>query len=169
MPGKKSPKKSSQAQKSLAKPRPERLTLKLLQHWDAKLAASGFQDIEYRDFSDLSSALPVFKVSGSSSSLRKTYNIETEQYYSNARTYYNHGTFESAFDRFVWFNHAEGASLRQVQKLLQGQRLQKPFDGLKPAVKLKQYKSVWYIRKTIIRLRQAMAEFQQRYPELFSD
>ena len=133
----------------------KKATLKqLIKTWDAILAESGFQDIEFRDYLDNSSALPVFRYGGASSSLFKRYSPDTEHYYARAREFYNVYKFKSNLDKIIWYCHAEGLAIRQTKSAIDNKPLKYPYQDFKSPIKLKNTASLWTIHKILLALQQ---------------
>lgn len=82
--------------------------------WYAKLAKTGFEDIE-----DVNSPRQMLKAWHSSDIPRKARSggfIAIQDYYSRATEFLNNYIFESKFELKVWTLHADGQSLREIAK-----------------------------------------------------
>ena len=85
---------------------------KLQQKWDRILAKSGFEDIEPLNGNG-SRNTPFLK--NHSTRFAKRYNPLTEEYYRLAGQF-GYELPQDTFRTWIWQNHAEGVSLRALQK-----------------------------------------------------
>lgn len=85
----------------------------LTRKWYAKLKSKGFEDIEQEDGN-----LKVWE----SRLFKQGYNAEKfkakEEYYRMAAKFLNDHHFDSDIERFIWSQHAEGVSIRDIVKML---------------------------------------------------
>jgi hypothetical protein len=88
--------------------------------WYAKLRATGFKDLEF--FTEAGVATTSM-LNASIGSLMGHYRPESEYYFSKARWYVHHGTFETNFEALVWQYHSDGVSAVAMSKIFRCGRL----------------------------------------------
>lgn len=99
---------------------------KLKKHWYAKLAKSGFKDIE--DFNNPDGKL----IGGSHYPLRQGEEIQRPSGYEAKRDYYYLGNqfllthdFKTEIHRTIWQYHVEGISVRDIAEILHTTKIPK--------------------------------------------
>lgn len=108
---------------------------KLYAEWEAKLAASGFEDLEYRAPAQTGKFSPYFKRNGSTATFQMIYDSAAEEYYSLARSFDAHMNVKlsnghtrwakyfrgkSEMYRLLWSMHIEGVPYRAMAKEFAG-------------------------------------------------
>jgi hypothetical protein len=101
---------------------------KLYSYWEAELAKSGFNDIEYRSPSHTGHFTPFFRENGSTATFQMLYDPAKQEYYELTRS------FDSYMDEVVSFRCPLTLKKRRVQ------RWTVAFDG-----KADLYKHLWYL------------------------
>jgi hypothetical protein len=97
----------------------------LVSEWEAKLAESGFKDIEYRTPGGYTT--PLFKDGPAASHLLHNYEAEVERYYQLCLDFSHVLDFEAEFGpelgkvyKWLWYFHAEGVPYRSVANAFKG-------------------------------------------------
>lgn len=90
---------------------------KLKSKWYGKLKKSGFQDIEKNEY-DLVDKSYIFSRDYDPDKFRAK-----EEYYRMAEEFLTNYHFQDNTDRFIWSQHAEGTSIRDIVKLLKVKRI----------------------------------------------
>lgn len=109
---------------------------KLYNHWEAVLADSGFNDIEYRSPSHTGHFTPFFRENGSTATFQQLYDPFKEEYYALAREFDSYMSEipegkrhcrwalafwgESKMYKWLWYLHIEGVPYRSVAKAFKG-------------------------------------------------
>jgi len=136
--------------------------------WMAKLAKSGFNDIELSSYQDPGQVLPIFRYGGSSYDLGQAYSPETAEYYNQARAFLHAISWRKHFGndakllKYIWRLYSEGISIRNTAKALEGLPLAYPYNSLntKPHPSFKQRRGIWWIHKQIHRVMPAFKAWQ---------
>lgn len=116
--------------------------------WYKKLADSGWQDIEHIKYQDT----PYLRKHsmGCISSCVRAYYSQADTYYRLASGWIWHGTFDDDWDKWVWTQHAQGHSEREIVNMLD--KPSAPFDSCSRfpintainRVKEQMFASSWY-------------------------
>lgn len=89
----------------------------LQREWTKKLKKSGFEDIEQDEDHLKSWSYEFFREYDENKFKAK------EEYYNMASEFFNNYHFENSTDKFVWFQHSEGVSIRDIVKMLKVKRI----------------------------------------------
>lgn len=169
--------------------RPENLTpaqfKKIMKKWEAKLYASGFQDIEDRNPNQTGTFTPFFRQNGSSYTFEHLYDSSVEEYYSLAREFSEafvekenslnraereqHPEYDfsrlfrvrPALYRYLFYLHLHGVAYRQARLFLRGERpkYSHHFHDVKlPHPRVQQSRSVFWLHS---HTQKALAPFYQ--------
>lgn len=93
----------------------QRPSAKLMREWDAKLRASGFEDIEYRGHDG--APLDMLKHACRIDEDRHPHQLEpTQEYFSRCAEYLHRGGLQGQ-ERRVWSHHVDGASMRDIARV----------------------------------------------------
>lgn len=99
---------------------------KLQREWDAKLKASGFEDIEQRHDGNLKTwaSARVFKEkrNGEYYENKAVYYQSVEEYYRLAGQFLHTYKFDSDKERLIWEKHADGMSMNEITAYMKKRR-----------------------------------------------
>jgi hypothetical protein len=87
-----------------------------IKKWKKKLKASGFRDIERSEM----------ELSSYSFEVAQKYNRETVDYYAKCSEFLHNHTFPTKLDEFIWSEHADGRSLRDISSKLESHDIYPP-------------------------------------------
>lgn len=122
---------------------------KLYAEWEQKLAQSGFIDIEYRTYNHTGKVLPILK---GENAFPLPHKADQEDYFRYARRFYRVANWNRLFIKYpalykyIFYAHSEGASFRDIMRLIRGEPVKyKRLKLRKPMKRIRMQCSVYKI------------------------